>query len=177
MNQLQGSGKPVYLKWWFWVILVLLIAGTWYLKSYFDWRGDYDLSHTDEYARGLAAQMFKYQSDRLEEQYKNDTYGGDTPEETLRLFVEAIEKKDYELAAKYYLPEIQNDALDDIGAATESGGMARFVAAYKQGTRRTGQSSATGDYGIEIYPMGESTPFYIQFSKNTFTSKWKISEF
>lgn len=177
MNAPQGMRRPVYFRWWFWVALVFLLAGTWYLKSYFDWRGDYDLAHTDEYARGLAAQLFKYQADQLQEQYKNDTYGGDTPEETLRLFVEALEQKDFALAAKYYVPESQRQALKDFEDAKDLGGLERFTVAYRTGTQKTGKSEATGDYGIEIFPRADTTGFYIQFTKNNFTNRWKISEF
>lgn len=43
--------------------------------------------------------------ENLKEQYENDTYGGDTPEETLALFIEALEKGDVELASKYFVIE------------------------------------------------------------------------
>jgi len=49
---------------------------------------------------------FENYQKQVEEAYKNDTYGGSTPEETLRLFVEALKKEDVELASKYF-------ALDD----------------------------------------------------------------
>jgi hypothetical protein len=177
INAPEGRRRPIYLRWWFWVVfLPILLAGTWFLKNYYDWRGEYDLAHTDDYARGLAAQLLQYQADRLEEQYKNDTYGGDTPEETLRLFVEALEKKDYSLASRYFIPEKQSEILSDINISADSGGMERFIAAYKEGTKKTGQSAATGDYGIEIFPKGDNTQFSMQFTKNSFTHKWKITE-
>lgn len=37
-----------------------------------------------------------------------DTYGGKTPEETLRLFIEALENEDIELASKYFLLDTKN---------------------------------------------------------------------
>ncbi len=40
-----------------------------------------------------------------EEAMRADTYGGKTPEETLRLFTEALERNDLELAAKYFMLE------------------------------------------------------------------------
>ncbi|MCX6705303.1 MAG: hypothetical protein NT162_03130 [Candidatus Woesebacteria bacterium] len=50
----------------------------------------------------------------LEEKYKQDTYGGATPEATLALFVAALKKGDDNLAVKYFLPENQTKALNDI---------------------------------------------------------------
>lgn len=43
----------------------------------------------------------------LENAYKNDSYGGSTPEETLKLFIEALQKGDIDLASKYFVPEKQ----------------------------------------------------------------------
>jgi len=43
--------------------------------------------------------------ERLQADYANDTYGGATPEETLALFIAALEKGDIELASMYFLPE------------------------------------------------------------------------
>ena len=39
----------------------------------------------------------------LERQYAEDTYGGTTPEETLELFIKALESGDIELASKYFI--------------------------------------------------------------------------
>ena len=46
----------------------------------------------------------KYFED-LQAQYESDTYGGATPEETLQLFIAALEAGDIELASKYFLPD------------------------------------------------------------------------
>src|SRR3989344_4599780 len=41
----------------------------------------------------------------LERQYREDTYGGKTPEETLQLFIDALKAGDIELASKYFVVE------------------------------------------------------------------------
>ena len=51
-------------------------------------------------------QVLQYFKD-LERQYREDPYGGSTPEETLRLFIDALKKGDIDLAAKYFLIEEQ----------------------------------------------------------------------
>ncbi|MBI4114441.1 MAG: hypothetical protein HY445_01210 [Candidatus Niyogibacteria bacterium] len=50
----------------------------------------------------------KYIED-LQRQYENDTYGGKTPEETLALFIDALEKGDIELASKYFVIDKQEE--------------------------------------------------------------------
>lgn len=47
--------------------------------------------------------------EKLMEAYKNDTYGGATPEETLRLFIDALKAGDTDLAAKYFVVEEQEN--------------------------------------------------------------------
>jgi hypothetical protein len=42
--------------------------------------------------------------------FKNDTYGGKTPEETYNLFVEALKKQDVDLAVKYFILDSERRA-------------------------------------------------------------------
>jgi Cu/Ag efflux protein CusF len=50
----------------------------------------------------------------IEQQYKNDTYGGDTPEKTLQLFIDALKKGDIDLAAKYFVIDKQEEWKKDL---------------------------------------------------------------
>ena len=43
-----------------------------------------------------------------------DTYGGKTPQETLDMFISAVEKGDYELASKYFVLERQIEWKDNL---------------------------------------------------------------
>ncbi|MDP3726639.1 MAG: hypothetical protein Q8R36_05635, partial [bacterium] len=45
--------------------------------------------------------------EELKQQYEQDIYGGDTPEETLKLFIDALKKEDIDLAAKYFVLDKQ----------------------------------------------------------------------
>ncbi|MGC8651284.1 MAG: hypothetical protein ACP5RX_01555 [Minisyncoccia bacterium] len=44
-----------------------------------------------------------------EQKYVSDTYGGTIPEETYRLFLEALKKQDIELASKYFILDKQEE--------------------------------------------------------------------
>jgi len=46
---------------------------------------------------------------REEQRYKNDKYGGKTPEETYAMFLEALKKKDIGLASKYFVLDKQEE--------------------------------------------------------------------
>ena len=60
--------------------------------------------------------------DDLKAQYENDTYGGNTPEETIALFIEALEVEDVELASKYFLPDNKEEQKSYLIRAQENTG-------------------------------------------------------
>ena len=57
--------------------------------------------------------LIKYFED-IEEEYRNDMYGGVTPEETLQMFIAALETGDIELASKYFLPDEREKIAADL---------------------------------------------------------------
>lgn len=57
----------------------------------------------------------------LERKYAEDTYGGDTPEETLRLFIEALKASDTELAAKYFILDKQREWKESLAKIKDNG--------------------------------------------------------
>src|SRR6266403_2009295 len=93
----------IYRKWWFWVGLLIFLAVAWYVEGYIQWY----ISGAKYRAINAAANSYiksqEAQQASLEAAYKNDPYGGATPEETLKLFIDALEKKDYALASKYFV--------------------------------------------------------------------------
>ena len=81
----------------FWLILLLLVVfgvGIYFIVR--DRQGARDLAGWKQFQKNL-------------EVYKNDTYGGKTPEETLKMFVDALKEGDVEKAALYF-------TLDDNGS-------------------------------------------------------------
>lgn len=58
------------------------------------------------YRRSPEYRAEKYFGD-LEKRYREDTYGGTTPEETLQLFIDALKKGDIDLASKYFPVDVQ----------------------------------------------------------------------
>ena len=57
----------------------------------------------------------------LERKYAEDPYGGDTPEETLRLFIDALKNDDLDLAARYFVLDKQTQWKDDLEKIKEKG--------------------------------------------------------
>ena len=52
-----------------------------------------------------------------ERRMEEDTAGGNTPQETLDLYIEAVEVGDYELASKYFVIEKQEEELENLQKA------------------------------------------------------------
>lgn len=165
-------------KWWFWIVVIPLLAwGAWEAFSYYRWAQHFAPYFEHNRATAEYYKWKEKEHERMEELYRNDTYGGSTPEETLELFIEALEDKNLELAAKYFLPEKQQEALIENQEA-EPEGNERLITAYLNGVVVTPRTvGASGIYEIEIYESSTDTvPFRVRLIKNKFTEKWKIEQ-
>ena len=61
------------------------------------------------------------QAEQIKKEYAEDPYGGDTPEETLGLFVDALKKGDIDLAAKYFVLDRQDQWREDLEKIKDKG--------------------------------------------------------
>jgi len=113
-------------------IVVLTFALLYGLGIYKRWAGQngvqqlaeaMDKAQKDEYAREMA-----------------DTYGGKTPQETLAMYIAAVEKKDYVLASKYFTFSKQEVALKDLQGVKQED-FANFVSILRQGLNAKGSYS------------------------------------
>jgi len=97
-----------------------------------------------------------------------DTFGGKTPQETLSMYIEAVEKKDYELASKYFVEDKRGEELKSFDGVTDEK-LKDYVSILKEGLRSEGGYSADKDlYFIE-------TPVYFKFIFYP-NGIWKIAE-
>ena len=82
-------------------------AGLMVLVGVLVWPGDYGWQayHVWQQQRTIAG------FERLKDRYRQDQYGGATPEATLKMFIEAFKAGDLDLASKYFIPEKQAEYL------------------------------------------------------------------
>jgi len=59
--------------------------------------------------------------EELKRQVAEDPYGGDTPEDTLRLFVDALKKGDTDRAAKYFVMDKQEEWSKELAGIKDKG--------------------------------------------------------
>jgi predicted outer membrane lipoprotein len=92
-------------KWWVFVVgfLVIIALGIIVNALWYDY-----LSPAARDTNRMKEQYAQYEEwqKSYDEAMKADTYGGKTPEETLTLFIDALEKEDIDLASKYFVLNI-----------------------------------------------------------------------
>src|SRR3989344_5009646 len=67
------------------------------------------------------------QLEELRDKYMADTYGGNTPEETLQLFIDALKKGDTELASKYFVLDKQEEWIKNFSIAKENNDLHLYI--------------------------------------------------
>ena len=149
-------------KWIFFVLLVVALA-----MAYFYWQTFLKTSTPEEAAEEY---LKNYQ-----ELMKADSYGGQTPEETLQLFIDALKKEDMDLASKYFL-------LDDEGKRDkwvaylldlkDKGQMQKL--AEDLGRAKAGIASYEADYTFEVFNEDGTVGVSVDMELNELSGVWKI---
>ncbi len=109
----------------------------------------------------------------LEKQYAEDPYGGNTPEETLRLFIDALKKGDTDLAAKYFVLDKQEQWREELAKIKDKGLLNEMVKDLER-LKKTKQTEEE-----TFYTLADSNKVVLIemiLDKNQMSSKWKISE-
>lgn len=111
--------------------------------------------------------------EQLAEAYKNDPYGGDTPEETMDLFIAALEAGDIELASRYFVVEKQKEMAEEFEKGNEEN-MDKYIDLLKNYFPPT-HNEFFNTY--EFYTEYENEKiFLLEVILNKQTDKWKIYE-
>ncbi len=112
--------------------------------------------------------------EELQAQYKNDTYGGATPEETLALFIAALEKEDIELASKYFLPEDREEITKRLeGEYQVDGNFGHTVIGLKSLEKTGGEGKNTAFFVITNRENVVTSQVVLDKNPN---GVWKISD-
>lgn len=109
-------------------------------------------SAADDYRRALA-----------------DTYGGKTPQETLQMYTDAVEKGDYVLASKYFVVAEQEKWAKELVDIAHSNKIDSFLSPIRQAQESSGEYSSIGD------TFAIHNPVLISFIKYP-SGIWKIIE-
>jgi hypothetical protein len=113
----------------------------------------------------------------LEKPYKDDVYGGKTPEETWAMFLDALKEEDLELAGKYYDAGHQGKAREWLEKLKQDGELEQTIGEM-EGLKKSERSSLKNqaNYFYNYYDdefkqeLSSSVIFYL----NPYTKVWKI---
>ncbi|MDP3710849.1 MAG: hypothetical protein Q8R29_03995, partial [bacterium] len=109
------------------------------------------------------------EAQRLIKEYNEDPYGGNTPEETLQLFIDALKKGDTDLASKYFVMEKWSKKTEELRIGKEKGNLDKLVGIVSK--MGSGQRNSTGTYFFST-----KDGFGMQLIQTKASKKWKIEE-
>lgn len=111
--------------------------------------------------------------------YEEDFVGGNTPEETIDLFIEALKKGNYELASKYFTVEQQKEWYDKF-IEMKNEGRGQGLIDELENNKKNWRKEQQGDNQFVIkYNTGagvDEITNFIVLKKNV-NNKWKIGSF
>jgi len=155
-----------------WIIIALIII----LVALFLILGGYNNIKTT--IKGLwAVSQYNAGIELYEKTMTEDTYGGKTPEETLAMFIDALEKGDIELASKYF---ILDDNLsrqkweDGLKQAQEEGRILKIIESINQAEKSENQSGLDSEFQLVILGKDGLAENTIFMKLNEYSKVWKI---
>lgn len=120
-------------------------------------------------------QRFIASLEKIKDQYRNDQYGGATPEETLQLFIKAFKAGDLELASKYFVIEKQGEVMSTMNEIVKNDRkdvILKTLLSYdKKECYKYNNTCELSKYdgNLNAYSI-------TKFRLNTYTNKWKIDQ-
>lgn len=157
----QPIGRAVRIIGGFVGIFVIAIGILWGIYYYRQWQGERAVAALDKY--------LQEQTDTAMRAAMADTYGGSTPQETLQLYIDAVEKGDYEMASKYFIESKREAQITMLENAASAGKIKNIVNSLKETLRSTGEYSE-GKKSFSFYkPVGID---FILYPNNV----WKLVE-
>ena len=132
------------------------------------WAGNFCLQLYQQWSQ----QRYIASVEVLKAEYKNDTYGGATPEETLQMFIKAFQAGDLELASKYFVAEKQGEELRILNNAPQEN-IYNLMNILK--TASEWRSGAGSDSFIMEAKLNSKPSMFVSFIKYP-SDNWKINE-
>ncbi len=110
-------------------IFVIAIGILWGIYYYQQWQGERAVAALHDY--------LQEQSDAALRAAMADTYGGSTPQETLQMYIDAVEKGDYVLASNYFIESKRALELTTLQSSSEEN-ILNIVSMLKEAQKSSG---------------------------------------
>ncbi len=157
---------------WQWAVVLVLSGGVilWLMGL----AGDYwQVKNFTERQDFRSARDYLNYERIMKKAYQSDAVGGKTPEETLQLFITALEKGDYDLASKYFVPDKQGEMREALGNWDKAGKMREIIDYFNSNEKKL-SSITSNEATITIAIRGEAS-MVVDLLLNSFTKVWKIA--
>jgi hypothetical protein len=152
-------GRAVRIIGGFVGIFVIAIGILWGIYYYRQWQGERAVAALDKY--------LQEQTDTAMRAAMADTYGGSTPQETLQLYIDAVEKGDYELASKYFIESKREAELASLQKSSKED-TSQIIVEIRESTN-------SGSYDEQKNTYIGLRPIFIKFVKYP-NNVWKLVE-
>lgn len=133
-------------------IFTVTIGVLWGIYYYQQWQGERAVTALHDY--------LQEQSDAALRSAMADTYGGSTPQETLQMYIDAVEKGDYELASRYFIESKRSDQVEALRNAIETGKISDVVTPLREALNSTGEYSENSNAFSFYKPVGVDMILY-----------------
>ena len=133
-------------------VFILYLAGAWGWYFLQQWQGQKAVQELAENLERIKQQDY--------ERAMADTYGGKTPQETLQMYISAIEKGDYELASKYFIEKYQEEWKNNLIEINKADKMDVFLVPLKEAIKSNGEYSENKDSFSIYVPVGVDLVLY-----------------
>ena len=114
-------------------------------------------------------------ADEADKPYREDTYGGKTPKETLELLITALEKNDFDLASKYFVLSKQEEWRKTLLKGSQENKLNSFIGKIKEAIQGLGQRNDQGLNSKNNYIYLTKDSVIFEFVKYP-SGIWKIKE-
>ncbi|MDP3733290.1 MAG: hypothetical protein Q8Q91_01995, partial [Candidatus Daviesbacteria bacterium] len=111
------------------------------------------------------------EAQRLIKEYNEDPYGGNTPEETLQLFIDALKKGDIDLASKYFVMEKWEEINKRFNGLDEN-----QISSMVEKLQRTELTKQENTAFFTLVDKNRVVESELVMIKHRVNKRWKISE-
>ncbi|MBU1046777.1 hypothetical protein KKH36_03300 [Patescibacteria group bacterium] len=128
VKKIKEKRKGTWLV--FLLILIILFLGYFYYQGNKEFMPIVDEEEMTLFFSKSSQQELDRYYEKVDQFYAKDIYGGETPEEVLEMYIEALENRDFELASKYFVFKDQENELNELGDAENN--ITKYIEVLKE---------------------------------------------
>jgi len=175
--QKKPSSEKSGRKYWKFVagflgIIVIVAGGFFVWERYFSPQAKINRETQKNYEKYLEWER------NYEKAMKEDTYGGKTPEETLKMFIEALKNEDVELASKYFMLDENINRkkwVDRLNSIKQNNYLPTMIKDIEEKARPDIQNRLNeNDYKFVLRADDDTVGAVIDMEFNKYSGVWKI---